>query len=80
MALTRTEQALIAALEPFAAFGDPRRIAPPGLPITQGSGMARRQLTMGDCYRAADAIAAMREQSAAREQRRAEPLDRDEGR
>ena len=52
--------ALVKALEPFASFADPRRYAPPGLPITQGSGMARRQLTMGDCYRAADAIAAAR--------------------
>lgn len=50
---------LKAALEPFAAFADPRRNMPPSMPITQGSGMARRQLTMGDCYAAADALAAL---------------------
>lgn len=42
------------ALRPFAEFADPRRVVPPGMPITQGSSMARRQLTMGDCYFARD--------------------------
>jgi len=39
-----------AALEPFAAFDDGR--APERLQITQGSSMARKQLTIGDCRRA----------------------------
>ncbi len=38
------------ALEPFAAFADDR--APEHLPITAGSSMARKQLTIGDCLRA----------------------------
>jgi hypothetical protein len=70
MALTNRETALVDALEPFASFADARRIAPPYLPITQGSGMARRQLTMGDCYRAADAVAGMRAEGARRERER----------
>lgn len=37
-------------LEPFAAFDDGR--APEHLPITTGSSMARKQLTIGDCRRA----------------------------
>jgi hypothetical protein len=41
----------------FAAFADPKRIAPDGLVITNGSPMAKAQLTMGDCYAAADALA-----------------------
>jgi hypothetical protein len=45
------------ALEPFAAFADPRNKIPENMPITQGSQMARRQLTMGDCYRARAALA-----------------------
>lgn len=75
MALLQHEQALVNALEPFAAFADPHRIAPPELPITQGSRMARRQLTMADCYGAADAIAAVQAESAARERRRQSAKD-----
>lgn len=41
-----------AALEPFAAFDDGR--APERLVITQGSSMARKQLTIGDCRKAAE--------------------------
>lgn len=44
------------ALAPFAAFADPRRVALPTLVITQGSSMAKRQLTMGDCYIAKDML------------------------
>jgi hypothetical protein len=47
---------LRAALEPFAAFDDGR--APEHLPITSGSGMARRQLTIGDCRKAKAALSA----------------------
>lgn len=67
MAITVTEGLAIRVLEPFASFADPKRSAPSGLPITQGSGMAKRQLTMGDCYRAADAIAAIRAELTRRE-------------
>ena len=46
------------ALRPFADFADERRRMRPDMMITTGSPMARRQLTMGDCYAAADALAA----------------------
>ena len=46
--------ALQDALKPFAAFDDGQ--APFTLPITQGSGMARRQLTIGDCRNAKQAL------------------------
>lgn len=49
---------LEAALQPFADFADPRGTLPPGHQITQGSPMARRQLTMGDCYAARNALQA----------------------
>lgn len=45
------------ALEPFAAYADPRRMMPASMPITAGSAMAKKQLTMGDCYAAAAALA-----------------------
>jgi Lar family restriction alleviation protein len=45
---------LVEALKPFAAFDDER--APEHLPITSGSGMARRQLTIGDCRKAKAAL------------------------
>lgn len=62
-ALTQAEAiaVLADALAPFADFAGARRTAPPGLPITVGSGVARRQLTMGDCYRAAAALAVARQ-------------------
>ena len=44
------------ALEPFAAYADPHGAFPADLPITSGSSMARKQLTMGDCYNAAEAL------------------------
>ncbi|WDA37826.1 hypothetical protein [Sphingobium sp. YC-XJ3] len=50
---------IIAALEAFAAYADPRRSVPASMPVTSGSSMARKQLTMGDCYAAADALAAL---------------------
>lgn len=39
------------ALRPFAEFVGPRTISsfPPHMPITNGSQMARKQLTIGDC-------------------------------
>lgn len=45
---------LIAALRPFAAFYV--RGAPDDHVITQGSAMAQRQLTMGDCRKAKEAL------------------------
>lgn len=44
------------ALEPFAAFADERNTVPPDYQITSGSPIARRQLTMGNCYNARKAI------------------------
>jgi hypothetical protein len=52
------------ALEPFAAFADPRNVIPPDIILTAGSPMARKQITMADCYAARAAlteIAQMRE-------------------
>lgn len=50
--------ALKKALEPFAKFADPTGAFSDSFKITAGSGMARRQLTMGHCYRAKEALAA----------------------
>ena len=47
---------LAEALEPFAAFADLSGLVPDDHIITQGSPMARRQLTMGDCRKAAAAL------------------------
>jgi len=47
---------LEAALRPFANYADDRKVMPPEWPITLGSAMARRQLTMGDCYAARAAL------------------------
>jgi hypothetical protein len=45
------------ALKPFAEFaGQPVGRPPDDMVITQGSRIARRQLTMGDCARAAEAL------------------------
>ena len=44
------------ALKPFAAYADKNRIAPANLPISIGSPIAKVQLTMGDCYAAADIL------------------------
>ena len=52
-ALTRLPE-LLAALQPFADFHG--RNAPDRLVITQGSAMAKRQLTMGDCRVAAELL------------------------
>lgn len=48
---------LEAAVKPFAEYADPRNLMPASLPISNGSSMARQQLTMGDCYAARDALA-----------------------
>lgn len=45
---------LIAALRPFADFYV--RGAPDSHVITQGSAMAQRQITMGDCHKAKAAL------------------------
>lgn len=47
------------ALKPFAEYGDKNRKFPRGVQITHGSSQAKRQLTMGDCYDAADALKAI---------------------
>jgi hypothetical protein len=47
---------LRAALKPFADYADPRRVVPPTFQITSGSNLARKQLTMEDCYRAKEAL------------------------
>ena len=47
--------ALLKALKPFADFATKK--APRDQVITQGSHMAKRQLSMGDCQQAAAAIA-----------------------
>jgi len=44
------------ALKPFADFADPTRKLSPQFEITAGSRMAKRQLTMGDCYAAYNAL------------------------
>lgn len=44
------------ALEPFSAHADPRGNVPAEMRITQGSALAKRQLVMGDCYRARTAL------------------------
>ena len=49
-----------AALQPFADYADPRNKVRPEIPITPGSIMAKRQLTMGDCYAARDALARLK--------------------
>ncbi len=47
------------ALKPFADFanGSGAKHFPDNLVITSGSGMARKQLTLGDCHRARAALA-----------------------
>lgn len=45
---------LVTALTPFAAFHSFR--VPDEMTITSGSPMARRQLTMGDCRKAVEAV------------------------
>lgn len=47
---------LVTALRPFADFADPRKTIRAAHEITQGSRLAKRQLTMGDCYLAAQLI------------------------
>jgi hypothetical protein len=43
-------------IKPFADFADPRNVLPDDYVITRGSPLARAQLTMGDCYRAREAL------------------------
>jgi len=47
---------LQAALKPFSDYADKHRATPPELILTSGSPLAKRQLTMRDCYNAADAL------------------------
>jgi hypothetical protein len=54
--LTLLERELIAALKPFAEYAGSGK-APPSLVITNGSSLARQQLTMAHCYAARDALA-----------------------
>ncbi len=44
------------ALKPFAEFADPRNMIPPDTILTAGSPMARKQITMSDCYAARSAL------------------------
>jgi len=48
---------LVKALSPFAEYADHRNVCPADNVITIGSTIAKRQLTMGDCYEARNAIA-----------------------
>jgi len=62
MAMTITDEMVertAKVLKPFAAYADPRRKVPRELPIGYGSPLAKPQLTMGDCYDAVDALAAL---------------------
>lgn len=51
--LRKENEMLRAALAPFADFADPTAVFPPTIEVTTGSRLAKRQLTMGDCYEAA---------------------------
>lgn len=53
-------ESLRAALKPFADYADPRVVVPFDFVITQGSELAKRQLTMGDCYEARRVLGEMR--------------------
>jgi hypothetical protein len=55
--MTDITDKLAEALEPFANYADPRSAVPVNLPISNGSSLAKRQLTMGDCYIAREALA-----------------------
>jgi hypothetical protein len=55
--LTLLERSLVDRLRPFADFHVPG--APDAHVITQGSAMAKRQLTMGDCRDAAELLASI---------------------
>lgn len=44
------------ALQPFADFADPRNTIPPDTVLTAGSPMARKQITMANCYAASAAL------------------------
>lgn len=48
------------ALKPFADYADKHAGISPGFIISKGSLMARRQLTMGDCYGAANLLRDLR--------------------
>jgi hypothetical protein len=55
------ERTLEEALRPFAEYADKNRRLPGDHIITQGSRFAKRQLTMADCYAAADALSSAQE-------------------
>ncbi len=46
------------ALRPFAEFAAKADVLPDDFVITKGSGLARKQLTIGDCRNARAALAA----------------------
>lgn len=56
---------LVTALKPLADFADYTRKFPADMPISAGSPLAKRQLTMGDCYEAVEALARVAEQEKA---------------
>lgn len=49
-------KALEDALRPFAAYADKHRSIHHWFVITQGSGLSKKQLTMGDCYKASSVL------------------------
>ena len=53
---TARERMLFEALRPFANFADHTYTVDEKTVITNGSGFAKRQLTMGDCYAARNAL------------------------
>lgn len=55
-ALLRRVEELEAALRPFADFADPNNRIPPDIILTAGSAMARKQITMANCYAARAAL------------------------
>jgi hypothetical protein len=57
-ALRAEVEKLRSALKPFAEYGVASSTLPDDFPISPGSTMARRQLTIGDCRRAKAALAA----------------------
>jgi len=56
VALKARIEELEGLLKPFSDFAPKSRLAPRETIITQGSGLAKMQLTMGDCYDAQDAL------------------------
>jgi hypothetical protein len=56
LALRAEVMRLTEALKPFADYADPTNRVSGHLTVSAGSFMARRQLTMDDCYKARNAL------------------------